>query len=102
MARGDVYDQRPWECINHYYPVADCHVQMPSVSVHPRQFRGHTDGGDAPRKCQSRRCVYSIFAGTLTYAAGMTRRWPFPGQPPLHFQPNHAGDHGPATYADPI
>ena len=29
MARSDVYDQRPWECINHYDPVADRHLQMP-------------------------------------------------------------------------
>ena len=95
-----LFDQRPWEFINHYYPVADCHVQMPLYLYTHVHADGVPEAITRPGNV-SRGGNYVPFLLDVDLRTGTTKRWPFPGQPPLHFQVNGAGDMWAGDCADP-
>ena len=95
-----LFDQRPWEFINHYYPAADCHVQMPLYEY------SHVDADGVPVAVTrpgnvSRGGPYIPYLLDVDLRTGATRRWPFPGQPPLHFQVHPGGELWVGDCADP-
>ncbi|MBT4100348.1 MAG: hypothetical protein HOE86_22015, partial [Gemmatimonadetes bacterium] len=95
-----LFDQRPCEFINHYYPVADCHVQMPLYQYTQVDSKGVPTATTRPGNV-SRAGAYIPYLLDIDLCSGMTKRWPFPGQPPLHFQRCHAGDLWAGDCADP-
>ncbi|MEC8992916.1 MAG: hypothetical protein VX656_16855 [Candidatus Latescibacterota bacterium] len=104
MPRTDpwpLFDQQPWEFINHFYPAADCHVQM--LLYHYTQVDAHGVPETTTRPGNvSRAGAYIPYLLDVDWRTRATRRWPFPGQPPLHLQTNHAGgSYGPETVQIP-
>ncbi|SVC17223.1 uncharacterized protein METZ01_LOCUS270077 [marine metagenome] len=103
MPRTDprpLFDQQPWEFINHFYPAADCHVQMPLYQYTQVDAHGVPETTTRPGNV-SRAGAYIPYLLDVDLRTRATRRWPFPGQPPLHLQTNHAGDLWTRDCADP-
>jgi len=95
-----LFDQRPYEFINHYYPAPDNHVQMPLYQY------SHVDGDQVPVAFTrpgnvSRGGEYLPMMLDVDLRTGATRRWQFPGQPALHFKGNNAGTLWAGDCADP-
>lgn len=103
MPLGDptrLYDQRPWEFINHYYPAADAHVQMPLYQYSDVYESGVPEAQTRPGNV-SRGGLYVPYLFDVDLRTRRHRRWVFPGQPPLHFQVNPTGDMWAGDCADP-
>ena len=95
-----LFDQRPNEFINHYCPAPDNHVQMPLY------LYSHCDADGVPVAFTrpgnvSRGGEYLPMMLDVDVRSGATRRWQFPGQPPLHFKGNNAGALWAGDCADP-
>lgn len=80
-----LFDQRPWEFINHYYPAADCHVQMPLYQYSDVHAGGVPEAQTRPGNV-SRGGLYIPYLFDVDLRTRRHRRWAFPGQSPLHFQ----------------
>ena len=95
-----LFNQQPWEFINHYYPAPDAHAEMLLY-----QYSGYERDGmplaDLWKGFVSRKGEYLGFMLDADLRTGTARRWLFPGQPPLHFQRNKAGDLWAGDCADP-
>lgn len=95
-----VFDQRPYEFINHYYPAPNAHAQMPLYEYTEWESDGVPLATTRPRAV-SRAGNYVAFMLDVDLKSGVSRRWLFPGQPPLHFKGNHADELWAGDCADP-
>lgn len=95
-----LFDQRPWEFINHYYPAANAHAQMPLYQYSDVDRDGVPLAQTRPGNV-SRGGNYVPYLLDVDLTTRTTRRWPFPGQPPLHCQVNRDGDLWVGDCADP-
>ena len=95
-----LFDQRPNEFINHYYPAPDAHAQMP-LYVYSESDRDGVPIAKTRPGAVSRAGNYHPMMLDVDMVSGTTRRYLFPGQPPLHFQSNNADSMWAGDCADP-
>lgn len=95
-----LFAQRPYEFINHYYPAPNAHVQMP-LYQYTEVDREEVPLAGLRQGAVSRAGEYLAFMLDVDLVSGLTRRWLFPGQPPLHFKGNNADDMWAGDCADP-
>ena len=85
-----LFDQQPFDYINHYYPAPDNHVQ----SFHYRHTAYDRDG--VPISDDKMAMLLDVDLTRRT-----TSRWVFPGLAPVHFKCNNADDMWAGDRADP-
>ena len=85
-----IFDQQPFEMVNHYYPAPNNHVEA-QLFTYPQKDR---DG--IPVKLVRRSEMIEVDLGNR-----VDRRWVFLGREPVHFKCNSAGDLWAGDCADP-
>lgn len=95
-----LFAQQPYEFINHYYPAANARAEMPLYHYTEWDRDGVPQAG-LRRGAVSRGGNYLAMLLEADLKTGGTRRWQFPGQPPLHFKGNNGGDMWAGDCADP-
>lgn len=90
-----LFDQRPNEFINHYYPAPDAHAQMP-LYVYSEWDRDGVPIAKTRSGAVSRAGNYHPMMLDVDLVSGTTRRYLFPGQPPSTFRATTPIQCGPA------
>ncbi len=85
-----LFDQQPYDYINHYYPAPDAHVE----SFHYRHTAYDRDGIPISQDKLAMLLDVDLIRRT-------TSRWVFPGLAPTHFKCNNADDMWAGDRADP-
>lgn len=95
-----LFDQQPYEFINHYYPAPNAHAQMP-LYQYTEWDRDGIPLATLRQGAVSRGGNYLPMMLDVDMTTMTTRRWLFPGQPPLHFKGNSTDDMWAGDCADP-
>ncbi len=87
-----LFDQRPSEQVNHYYPAPNGHVESLMWAAEAYDRHG------APAGIHSHRLGMLL---DVDLVSGSVARWAFPGRSPIHCKCNHAVDMWAGDCADP-
>lgn len=86
-----LFDQRPQEFVNHYYPAPNARVQMP-LYQYTEWDRDGVPVAALRKSAVSRTGNYLAMMLDVSLNTRLTHRWLFPRQPPLHFKGNKTDD----------